>query len=217
MLSEKILNIIIICTVIALTVNFASAESPPNFPVYLSGDVNIDGKPAPVGTTIIAKVGDSPAGATKVLVAGTYGETANGKLPVSASADGANVDFYVNGIKATLSTPFTYNSNDAGKIFQVSLKAQSSNSGSKSSSGTTSSSGGSTGGMGTISDKKTPTSTTKQGEGLTNAPGEPEAASSTTTREPVSPPFEFSSILKFFVVVVIGAIIFVVLKKTGKI
>lgn len=226
---------------IVLSSGIASADgSPPGMPVILKGTVNIDGSPAPAGTTITAKVGGNAAGATSVLTAGSYGDTANGRLPVSASSNGA-VDFYVNGIKATPSPAFTYNSNDAGNTFVVNLNAPSStgtatptstptgNGGtgtgtggsgrtSDASSGT---SGTSTGGMGTTSDKKTPTTTPKQGEGLTNAPGAPEAKDTTvkdgTTTKAVSPPFEFSSILGLFVVVVIGAIIIVVLKRTGKI
>jgi hypothetical protein len=113
--SKKILTIIIICASIAFSAGIASAQSPPNFPVMLYGNVKIDGNPAPGGTTIIAKVGTSPAGTTNVLTAGTYGEKANDRLPISASADGVNVDFYVNGIKATPSTTFMYNSNDADR------------------------------------------------------------------------------------------------------
>ncbi|MDD5615769.1 MAG: hypothetical protein PHH85_06155 [Candidatus Methanoperedens sp.] len=221
-----------------MSAGIVSAQDPPNLPVILKGTVNIDGSPAPAGTTITAKVGGNAAGATSVLTAGSYGDTANGRLPVSASSNGA-VDFYVNGIKATPSPAFTYNSNDAGNTSVVNLNAPSStgtatptstptgNGGtgtggngrtSDASSGT---SGTSTGGLGTTSDKKTPIPTPKQGEGLTNAPGAPEAKDTTvtdgTTTKAVSPPFEFSSILGMFVVVVIGAIIIVVLKRTGKI
>lgn len=212
---------------IALSAGIASAEgSPPSMPVILKGNVNIDGNPAPAGTTIKAIVGGSAAGATSVLTAGTYGETPNGRLPVSASSNG-DVDFYVNDVKATPSPAFTYNSNDAGKIFVVNLNAPSSTGTATPTSTPTGSgdsgrtSGASTGGMGTTSDKKTPTPTPKQGEGLTSAPGMPEAkdttATAAATTKPVSPPFEFSSILGIFVVVVIGAIIIVVLKKIGKI
>lgn len=211
---------------IALSVGIASADgSPPGMPIILYGNVNIDGNPAPAGTTITAKVGGSAAGATSVLTAGTYGETPNGRLPVSASSNGA-VDFYVNDIKATPSPAFTYNSNDAGKIFVVNLNAPSSTgtatpTSTRTSDASSGTSGTSTGGMGTTSDKKTPTPTPKQGEGLTSAPGTPEVkdttATAAATTKPVSPPFGFSSILGIFVVAVIGAIIIVVLKKIGKI
>lgn len=223
MSNKGIFNIILICTLIVLSAGIVSAQDPPNLPVILYGNVNIDGNPAPSGTTITAKVGGSAAGATSVLNAGTYGDAANGRLPVSASSNGA-VDFYVNGIKATPSPAFTYNSNDAGKIFVVNLNAPSSTGTggnghtSDASSGT---SGDSTGGMGTTN-KGTPIPTSMQGEGLTSAPGTTEVkdttvTSATTTKAQVSPPFQFSSILGTFFVVVIGAIITVWLKKTGKI
>lgn len=233
MSNKRIFNIILICTLIVLSAGIVSAQDPPNLPVILYGNVNIDGNPAPSGTTITAKVGGSAAGATSVLNAGTYGDAANGRLPVSASSNGA-VDFYVNGIKATPSPAFTYNSNDAGKIFVVNLNAPSStgtatptsNPTGTSGNGRTSdassgTSGDSTGGMGTT-DKGTPIPTSMQGEGLTSAPGTTEvkdttATSATTTKTPVSPPFQFSSILGAFFVVVIGAIIIFWLKKTGKI
>jgi len=224
--NKRIFNIILICTLIVLSAGIVSAQDPPNLPVILYGIVNIDGNPAPSGTTITAKVGGSAAGATSVLNAGTYGDAANGRLPISASSNGP-VDFYVNGIKATPSPAFTYNSNDAGKIFVVNLNAPSSTGTATPTSNPTGTdgngrtSGGGTGGMGTT-DKGTPIPTSKQVEGLTSAPGTTEvkdttATSATTTKSPVSPPFQFSSILGAFFVVVIGAIIIVWLKKTGRI
>lgn len=146
MSSKKILTIIIICIAIAFSAGMASAESPPSLPVMLYGDVKIDGNPAPVGTTITAKAGTSPAGATSVLTGGTYGEKANDRLPVAAS-DGASVDFYVNGIKATPSTQFTYDSKNAGTLIRVNLNAISEKSGGSPGGSTNGPSGGSGGGV----------------------------------------------------------------------
>lgn len=211
MSSKKILTIIIICTAIAFSAGIASADdNPPSLPVMLYGNVIIDGNPAPVGVTITAKAGTSQAGATNVLTAGTYGDKANGRLPVSAN-DGANVDFYVNGIKATPSTQFTYHSNEAGKIIRVDLAI----SGTSSSSGSSGGSGGGVSGSGIK-----PTTTVPQSE----VPPIKSAAEVTGTKEPqvattaapstTGPAFNFYMILGVFAVV---AVIGVALKKWGKI
>lgn len=212
MSSKKILTIIIICTAIAFSAGIAGADdNPPSLPVMLYGNVIIDGNPAPVGVTITAKAGTSQAGATNVLTAGTYGDKANGRLPVSAN-DGANVDFYVNGIKATPSTQFTYHSNEAGKIIRVDLTA---NSGKSSLSG--SSSGGT--GEGVSGSGIKPTTTAPQ-----SAVPPIKSAAGVTTKEPqvattaapstTGPAFNFYMILGVFAVI---AVIGVALKKWGKI
>ncbi len=208
---------IIICLVIVLSAGIVSAENPPNLPVIIHGNVNIDGKPAPPGTTISAKAGDSLAGTTKVLTAGTYGDIANDRLPVSAGADGTTIDFYVNNIKATASATVKYYSADAGKLFQVDLNAQSSQSGGTSGTSGRSGSGGSGGGSGgdvTKNGTPAPTAIQKDGSLKESVPG------ATSTKEtPVtatSPPqFKFFTILLVFVLLVIASIIIYVFKKSG--
>ncbi len=214
---------IIICLVIAFSAGIVSAvsnaESPPNLPVILYGTVNIDGNPAPSGTAISAKVGDSLIGTTKIHTAGSYRD--NDELPVSASSDGAKVDFYINNIKATSSIAFTYNSNDAGKHVQVDLNVQSAQPVGTSRNPGSSGSGGGSGGGGNV---------TKQGTATPNIPevavSAKESISTTqavteTTGMPdtpaASPTFQFYTILGIFVLLVIGAIIISVLKKGGKI
>lgn len=211
MSSKKILTIIIICTAIAFSAGIAGADdNPPSLPVMLYGNVIIDGNPAPVGVTITAKAGTSQAGATNVLTAGTYGDKPNGRLPISAN-DGANVDFYVNGIKATPSTQFTYHSNEAGKIIRVDLNA---NSGKSSLSG--SSSGGTGGGVSGSGIKPTTTAPQsavppiKSAAGVTGTPQVATTAAPSTT----GPAFNFYMILGVFAVI---AVIGVALKKWGKI
>jgi len=233
--SKKILTIIIICTAIAFSAGIAIADdNPPNLPVMLYGNVIIDGNPAPVGVTITAKAGTSQAGATNVLTAGTYGDKPNGRLPVSAN-DGANVDFYVNGIKATPSTQFTYHSNEAGKIIRVDLNAisgtsNSSGSGTSGSSdngtsdssdnGTSGSSdnrrSGSSGGSETVSGTTTvPQSAVPPIKSAAEVTGtkEPQVAT-TAAPSTTGPASNFYTILGVFAVV---ALIGVVLKKWGKI
>ncbi len=214
MSDKKILNIIIICTVISFSAGIVSA-APPNLPVILYGNVNIDGNPAPVGTTITATAGTSPAGATNVLSAGTYGEVANGRLPVSA-ADGAKVEFYVNGIKATPSISFAYNLNDAGKLFRVDLNAQSSGGGTIRTSSSSGSGGGS--GTGTVTKKETTTATQTAVSTRESVPGTTGVKETATTSEtPSTAKFQFFSVLGTFVLLATGSIILYALKKAGKI
>lgn len=217
MSSKKILTIIIICTAIAFSAGIAYAEEPPSLPVMLYGNVKIDGNPAPAGTIITAKIGTDPAGATNVLTAGTYGDKANDRLPVSAN-DGDNVDFYINGIKATPSVTFVYNSNDAGKLIRVDLVAISKTSGTTGPSGGSGGSGSGSGGGASaaggtpkITAIQQPVTTTK--ESLTGTP-----VTATTVTTPGEPPvFGWSSILGVFGLLALGAIIIFALKKMGKI
>lgn len=217
MSSKIISNMIIICLVIAFSGVIvsaeSSAESPLNLPVILYGNVNIDGKPAPAGTIISAKADGSLAGTTIIHTPGTYSE--NDELPVSASSDGAIVDFYVNNIKATTSTIITYNSNDAGngKHFRVDLNVQSTNVDSPGN-------GGGSGGGGNVTKTGTATPTASQiGVSARESVSSAQTVEKTTGKPdtPGSAPFQFYTILGIFVLLVIGAIIISVLKKGGKI
>jgi len=206
--SKKILTIIIICTTLAFSAGIAYAEGPPNLPVMLYGNVKIDGNAAPVGTIITAKVATSPAGVTNVLTAGTYGDEKNDRLPVSAS-DGANVDFYVNGIKSTPSRQFTYNSKDAGKLIRVDLNAIS---------GSSVGSGSGTGVGGTVTGTGGAIKTTTIQQPVLAK----ETISGTSVKgTPVTPgaplEFTFSTILEVLGLLAIGVIVIYALKKTGKI
>jgi len=214
--SKKILTIIIICASIAFSAGNASAESPLNFPVWLWGNVNIDGNPAPAGTIITTFAGNSPVGSIKFLTAGIYGEMANDRLPVSAS-DGAQVDFYVNGQKATPSTTFIYHLNDAGKVIRVDLNAPSGTSGTTGPSvgSVNGGSGGGGGGSGAAGTPKATAAiekpvTTKESTSGTPAKGTPVE---TPVKTPESPVFNYYTILGVFVLMV-GVI---ALKKMGKI
>ncbi len=221
MSNRRILIIIMICTVIAFSAFIVSAEeSPPNLPVILYGNVNIDGKPAPAGTTISAKAGDSLVGATKVLTVGTYGDMANNRLPVSSGTDGSVVDFYVNNIKAMASTTFKYYSEDAGKRFQVDLNVQSAQSGVTSGNADSSGNGGGSGGGGNVDKKGTATPTASQiGVPIKESVTSTQAIKETTGKPDTSGSgtFQFNTILGIFVLLVLGIIIISVKKKGGKI
>ena len=83
-------SIIILCGTASLT----SALSQPN---RFSGDVMLNGAPAPVGTVIEAYIGVDFRGTTTVEVAGTYV-----RLPVNGDSpdDGKPITFTVNGLTA---------------------------------------------------------------------------------------------------------------------
>lgn len=120
---STLIKVIMIFAVAAL-IGIAGAENaPPNFPVGLQGSVSIGGNPAPQGTAIYAKVGNTVVGVTEVQTAGVYGDKASNILPVAPPNDGTTVDLYVNDVKVT--PTFTYYLNDAkdGKIFRVDLNA----------------------------------------------------------------------------------------------
>ena len=83
-------SIIILCGAASLT----SALSPPN---RFSGDVTLNGAPAPVGTVIEAYIDGEFRGTTTVEVAGVYK-----RLPVNGDSpdDGKPITFTVNGLTA---------------------------------------------------------------------------------------------------------------------
>ncbi len=119
----RTLSKIIMIFAVAAFIGIAGAQNAtPNLPVGLQGSVSIGGNPAPQGTAIYAKVGDTVVGQTEVQTAGVYGDTASDLLPVAPPKDGTTVDIYVNDVKVTT---FTYHESDAqaGKTFEVDLNA----------------------------------------------------------------------------------------------
>ena len=76
----------------------------PILPCTFYGNVTLEGKPAPVGTEILAKMDDQTCGNITVMEAGKYG-VAGGfgeKLVVSGTAEDENkiISFYVDGAEA---------------------------------------------------------------------------------------------------------------------
>ena len=135
MKSNNVLKIIILCSILAFSAGIttaAEAEKSPNFAMGISGNVNIGSQPAPVNTIIDARVAGTSVGSTVVQNAGLYGDKPNNKLAISA-ADGANVDVYVNNVKAG---SIIYKSQDAGKIIPLNLDAPTSGGTGSSGSGT---------------------------------------------------------------------------------
>lgn len=76
----------------------------PLLPAEFSGSVTIDGKPAPAGTVITAKIGDNTCGSLTLAHAGAYGGDAlfDERLIVSGEENDANktITFLVGDVKA---------------------------------------------------------------------------------------------------------------------
>lgn len=96
---------------LALAVTGAQAgPNPPPFPQALYGNVYLVGVPAPVGTVVEArgpgvKVG-IPGNPITTTVAGKYGGPTLWELKLGVQGDiaeGAPIDFYVNGVSAQAS------------------------------------------------------------------------------------------------------------------
>lgn len=123
----------------------AAAEAPllPSQIAYLFGDVVLDGKPAPVGVEITAKLNGNVVGTTVVEQAGVYGDKPLTMLLVTCDPkDYGDVKFYVNGLESQTVGENTLENGSPGNEIKIDLIAESpavSNSG-------RSSSGGSSGG-----------------------------------------------------------------------
>jgi hypothetical protein len=190
----------------------SAAETSPNFAMGLSGNVNIGAQPAPVNTIIDARVLDKSVGTTVVQNVGLYGDKGNNRLAIITD-DGANVDIYVNNVKAG---SIIYRLQDAGKIIPLDLNAPGTSSGT--SSGSSSSSGSGTGGGGVSGAGGTPTVTAiQQKVGSQQAVSGTPAKGTPVTTPGVPPEFKFSTILGVFGLLALGAIIIFALKKMGKI
>ena len=91
----------------AISISVAGAQGEggaPILPCAFYGNVTIDGKPAPVGTEITAKIDDRTCGNITVAEVGKYGGPGgfDPKLVVVGSAADENkiISFYVDGDKA---------------------------------------------------------------------------------------------------------------------
>ncbi len=109
------------CLILALLFigTAAAAEEIPPLPAQYYGTVAIDKTPAPVGTVITAKIGDTVIGtltlteAGKLGSSGTFGE----KLlagPASQDVEGKTITFWIGDVAATETT--TFKAGDAAEI-----------------------------------------------------------------------------------------------------
>ena len=183
-----------------------SAEdlSLPDMPLTLKGNVELDGVPASVGTSIYAELnGEKASKVIHVLNEGEY------SFPVTCSSgDYSNLKFYVNEIETELVDVTVFDGASAGDtISSVNLIATSpvSNNGNSGSGG---SSGGSYGGTATTSDSDeedssgSTASVSSTDVDDTSLKSAAEASQSTESTEDVPAPETKTSIM----VLVIGAI-----------
>ena len=183
-----------------------SAEdlSLPDMPLTLKGNVELDGVPASVGTSIYAELnGEKASKVIHVLNEGEY------SFPVTCSSgDYSNLKFYVNEIETELVDVTVFDGAGAGDVIgSVNLVATSpvSNDGSSGSGG---SSGGSYGGTATTSDSDeedssgSTASVSSTDVDDTSLKSAAEASQSTESTEDVPAPETKTSIM----VLVIGAI-----------
>jgi len=98
---------IVMLMVLSLSLSVAEAQGGGGAPILPSafyGNSTIDGKPAPVGTVITAKMDDKPCGNITVAEAGKYGGPGgfDPKLVVVGTAEDENkiISFYVDGATA---------------------------------------------------------------------------------------------------------------------
>ena len=77
-------------------------SSPPILPALYYGTVRIDYIPAPVGTSIVAKIDNETRGTFVTTVSGLYGDHPANRLMVEGASDdnGKTVSFYIDGVLA---------------------------------------------------------------------------------------------------------------------
>jgi hypothetical protein len=106
----------------------AAAEAPllPSQIAYLFGDVVLDGKPAPVGVEITAKLNGNVVGTTVVEQAGVYGDKPLTMLLVTCDPkDYGDVKFYVNGLESQTVGENTLENGSPGNEIKIDLIAES--------------------------------------------------------------------------------------------
>jgi hypothetical protein len=98
-----ILQIFLLLFAMATIPVSAASEAIPSQPLFIGGEVTIDGEVAPVGTEITVKLGEKTVGTTTVESEGVYGDLPTNKLLITSEpADYENLNFYVNGVETDL-------------------------------------------------------------------------------------------------------------------
>jgi hypothetical protein len=94
------LSLVLILFALCLFPAGAASQPLPDliFPKWFYGSVTIDGNPAPVGTSIFAKIGDTNRGNIVTEVPGLYGGPSGGKKLVAEGEigdEGRTISFYI--------------------------------------------------------------------------------------------------------------------------
>lgn len=117
-MKKSIASLHVFIMLFALAVYPVSAvDSAPSMPLVLSGNIEIDGEPAPVGTEIVVKLNETIAGQTEVSLEGIYGNTPQNKLYITCSPeDYSNLKFYVNDVESNLVDKSILEAANAGDV-----------------------------------------------------------------------------------------------------
>ncbi|MDD2666210.1 MAG: hypothetical protein PHD13_03220 [Methanocellales archaeon] len=99
---KQLLYAILIVSFLMLFSTVVVEAQAPVLPCSFYGNVTIDGKPAPIGTEITAKMDNKTCGNMTVREEGKYGESAGEKLSVTGNIADENkiISFYVDGDEA---------------------------------------------------------------------------------------------------------------------
>ncbi len=108
----KLRLVVTLVLLVSLAIGVAAEESVPTLPHEFYGTVTIGGSPAPVGTVIVAVIGETEADSIETTAAGEYGSSSRyggTRLLVDATADlaGETITFRVNGQAAQETATFT--------------------------------------------------------------------------------------------------------------
>ena len=96
----------------------ASAMEAPILPTIIKGDLTIDNKPAPIGTTITAEIDGIPMGLSKTTQKGIYVIAVGGGFENNEK----HITLYVNNIKTDTNTTWS-----SGKVETIDLAVTKSN------------------------------------------------------------------------------------------
>ena len=109
--------ILVLALLALLFVGTACATSdtvPPRLPCEFYGAVTINGVPAPIGTVIIAKIGNEGVGLTTTTKIGEYGTGQNLFTQYNFGIGNPTITFFINGVQAQQTAIF--NEGDATKL-----------------------------------------------------------------------------------------------------
>ncbi len=134
----KLQHGMVLILLLALTTGVSATETaPPPLPHDFWGSVTIDGSPAPAGTVITARIGDTAYGSIETTKIGGYGSSSRhdgDRLVVSATEElsGETITFLVNGRTARETATFTPDSTSRLDLSVASTSTPSSGGGGRS-------------------------------------------------------------------------------------
>lgn len=102
----------------------AAGQTPPEFPLLISGDISVNGKEALPGTSIDVKLNDEVLSSTVVKVEGKFGDDFGNKLSIDCATDDySKLNFYLNGNKLIMD-PIDTNKTDSDGFLTLIIDAE---------------------------------------------------------------------------------------------